>query len=354
DHNKLEIISKMRCVYLCAQKHLPIFAYPDIVNLMNINFKNQTELINESEVQTLAPPFFGPKKDKLSSDVLESSNYAEYANSVSGNTFLYAIAIAIEESVLEELKKSTSWSLLIDESNTITHDKTCAIVSKHIANNIPVLRYLGLIELEEVDAMGIMNNLNNFFLAKMLEPLKLLHFGSDGDTLAGKDSAKDVPYFFDYEITIKELYAYFANFHSRWQNLQLIQAQDNEAPELSILQLRAQNLLEELDADFILATKFLADILSIILALCKVFQSDYIALSDVHQELNKTINSITIEFIGYPDENIDPTLGTHLRDYCTQNLIDIIPNFVKEFAKAMIINLQSRFPNTTLYCYAYF
>ncbi|KAF0522608.1 zinc finger protein [Gigaspora margarita] len=39
DHNKLEIISKMRCVYLCAQKHLPMFAYPDIVNLMNINFK---------------------------------------------------------------------------------------------------------------------------------------------------------------------------------------------------------------------------------------------------------------------------------------------------------------------------
>ncbi|KAF0522609.1 zinc finger protein [Gigaspora margarita] len=101
----------------------------------------------------------------------------------------------------------------------------------------------------------------------------------------------------------------------------------------------AQNLLEELDANFILATKFLADILSIILALCKVFQSDYVALSDIHQELNKTINSITIKFIGYPDENIDPTLGTHLRDYCTQNSIDIIPNFVKEFAKAMIINL---------------
>ncbi|CAG8854895.1 45909_t:CDS:2, partial [Gigaspora margarita] len=151
--------------------------------------------------------------------------------------------------------------------NTITHDKTCAIVSKHIANNIPVLRYLGLIKLEEVDAMGIMNNLNNFFLAKMLEPLKLLHFGSDGDSkmigirnsvsaklkklnpfmsnchciahrlaLAGKDSAKDVLYFLDYEITIKELYTYFANSHSRWQNLQLIQAQDNETPELSILQ----------------------------------------------------------------------------------------------------------------------
>ncbi|KAF0428013.1 zinc finger protein [Gigaspora margarita] len=80
----------------------------------------------------------------------------------------------------------------------------------------------------------------------MLEPLKLLHFGSDGDSkmigirngvsaklkklnpfmsncyciahqlaLAEKASAKDVPYFLDYEITIKELYAYFANSHSR-------------------------------------------------------------------------------------------------------------------------------------------
>ncbi|CAG8685458.1 29278_t:CDS:2, partial [Racocetra persica] len=351
DYNKLEIISKMRCVYLCAQKHLPIFAYPDIINLMNLNLKNQTKLVYDSEVQTLTPPFFGPKKEKLVTDFSEnSSNYAEYTNSVSGTTFLHAIAAVIEESVLEETRKSSAWSLLIDESNTITHNKTCAIVSKHVANNIPVLRYLGLIELKEVDA-----------IAKILEPSKLLHFGSDGDSkmigvrngvatklkklnpfmsnchciahrlaLAGKDSAKDVPYFLDYEITIKELYAYFANSHTKSQQ-------------------RAQNLLEELDADFILATKFLADILSIISALCKIFQSDYVAFSDIHQELNKTIHSITIEFIGYPDENIEPTLGTHLHDYCIQYSVDVIPNFVKEFANAIIINLKYRFPNTVLY-----
>ncbi|CAG8807037.1 44943_t:CDS:2, partial [Gigaspora margarita] len=70
---------------------------------------NKLEIISKIEVQTLAPPFFGPKKEKLSSDFLESSNYAEYTNPVSGNTFLYAIATAIEESVLEELKKSTAW-----------------------------------------------------------------------------------------------------------------------------------------------------------------------------------------------------------------------------------------------------
>ncbi|CAG8580003.1 26650_t:CDS:2, partial [Gigaspora margarita] len=211
NYNKLEIISKMRCVYLYAQKHLPIFAYPDIVNLININFKNQTELIYESEVQTLALPFFGTKKETLSSDFLESSNYAEYTNPVSENMVLYTIATAIEELVLKELK-----------------------------------------------------------------------------------------------------------------NLQLGVSQDNETPELSILQVVSTRWLSLSNAesnlhqiifsiiDALQADAFLADILSIISALCKVFQSDYVALSDVHQELNKTINSITIEFIGYPDENIDPTLGTHL------------------------------------------
>ncbi|CAG8555013.1 2027_t:CDS:2 [Cetraspora pellucida] len=330
DYNKLEIISKMRCVYLCAQKHFPIFAYSDIINLMNLNLKNQTELVYDSEVQTLTPPFFGPKKKKLVTDFSEnSSNYAEYTNSVSETTFLHAIATVIEESVLEETRKSSAWT-------------------------------------------------------KMLDPSKLLHFGSDGDSkmievrngvatklkklnpfmsnchciahrlaLAEKDSAKDVPYFLDYEITIKELYAYFANSHT----------QNEESPELVILQVvstrwlslsnsvsnlhqiifsvidalqnnvinnftaksqqRAQNLLGELDADFILATKFLADILSIISALCKIFQSDYVAFSDIHQELNKTIHFITIEFIGYPDENIEPTLGTHLHDYLLYNAMRI-------------------------------
>ncbi|KAF0418305.1 zinc finger protein [Gigaspora margarita] len=111
-----------------------------------------------------------------------SSNYAEYNNPVSRTTFLHAIATVIVESVLEKTRNSSAWSLLINESNMITHNKTCAIVSKHIANNIHELRYLGLIELKEIDAIDIIDNLNNFFLAKMLEPSKLLHFGSDGDS----------------------------------------------------------------------------------------------------------------------------------------------------------------------------
>ncbi|CAG8551709.1 5704_t:CDS:2 [Ambispora gerdemannii] len=101
----------------------------------------------------------------------------------------------------------------------------------------------------------------------------------------------------------------------------------------------AQALPDQLDAEFILATKFLADILSTISSLCKVFQSDYVALSDVHQELNKAIDSITVEFISYPKYNILSTFGFHLCEYLDEITIAVIPDFVKEFAQAMVINL---------------
>ncbi|CAG8641291.1 11425_t:CDS:2, partial [Racocetra fulgida] len=108
------------------------------------------------------PTFFGLKKEKFSFNSLKGfSNYAEYTNSVFEATFLHAIAIVIEESVLEETKKLSAWSLLIDEN---------------------------------------------------------------------------ISYFLDYEVTIKELYAYFVNSHNQWQNFLIFQVQDEEFLELLILQ----------------------------------------------------------------------------------------------------------------------
>jgi hypothetical protein len=48
-----------------------------------------------------------------------------------------------------------------------------------MVGNIPILHYLGLIELLETDASAIMRNLENFFVAKMLKTDDLMHFGSD-------------------------------------------------------------------------------------------------------------------------------------------------------------------------------
>lgn len=63
---------------------------------------------------------------------------------------------------------------MIDESNTVTKEKTLAIVSKHIISNIPVYRFVGLIELKDCSANGIMKELNKFFEDKNLSVLSLV------------------------------------------------------------------------------------------------------------------------------------------------------------------------------------
>ncbi|RIB30268.1 hypothetical protein C2G38_2054395, partial [Gigaspora rosea] len=137
----------MRCVYLCAKRHFAVEAFPDLIELTNLQVQNQIELIYDKPPITVAPTIFGPKRIYLNTASEPSlnnqlSNYATYDNPKAGAEFLHAIAAVIEEDILAEVRKSPSWSILIDESNTITYDKTCSIVSKHIVENIPVLRYL--------------------------------------------------------------------------------------------------------------------------------------------------------------------------------------------------------------------
>ncbi|CAG8816128.1 26621_t:CDS:2, partial [Gigaspora margarita] len=51
--------------------------------------------------------------------------------------------------------------------------------TKYITQNTPVLRYLGMIELENCSAESITNNLERFIIAKSLNIENLSHFGSD-------------------------------------------------------------------------------------------------------------------------------------------------------------------------------
>ena len=137
----------------------------------------------------------------------------------------------------------------------------------------------------------------------------------------------------------------------------IISALDDDATnnKCNKTQQRAQRLREDIDSEFILATKFLADILFTFSNLTKIFQSDYVALSDVHIQLNAVIDSITTEFISSGDnpndiDYISPTYGNHLREYMS-DLIEpnILPIAFKEFATALVNNLRLRFPDTGIY-----
>ncbi|EXX63483.1 uncharacterized protein OCT59_017532 [Rhizophagus irregularis] len=69
---------------------------------------------------------------------------------------------------------------MIDETNSITDEKHLAVVSRHISHNVPVTRYLGMINLDELTAEAIAFDLKSFIIAKGLKVENLLHFGSDG------------------------------------------------------------------------------------------------------------------------------------------------------------------------------
>ncbi|CAG8851783.1 5958_t:CDS:2, partial [Gigaspora margarita] len=163
--------------------------------------------------------------------------------------------------------------------------------------------------------------------------------------LVGKDSAEEVSYFKNYKVVLKEIYIYFATSHQKWQHLKLFQSLDNEDPQLAILRVVnalydeafndsctktrqwAKALYDDNDSEFILATKYLANILSII-----------------------TIKSITLEFIGYEDDDIAPTCEYYLREYINNTLeFDELPSIFKEFALAFIKNLCQRFPDVGIY-----
>ena len=108
------------------------------------------------------------------------SKYGSYNNHMSGIDFLDSIAYTIKKSLFEELNSSIYWSIMIDETNSVDDDKYLAIVGKYIVNNIPYMRYLGMVNLDSTDGENIFNQIIIFCNTKEISYDKIIHFGSDG------------------------------------------------------------------------------------------------------------------------------------------------------------------------------
>jgi hypothetical protein len=61
-----------------------------------------------------------------------------------------------------------------------TGEKTLALVSKHMVNNVTTLRYLGITAVSDASAESLLEAIDSFILQKGLPANKLYHFGSDG------------------------------------------------------------------------------------------------------------------------------------------------------------------------------
>ncbi|CAG8844397.1 14409_t:CDS:2, partial [Gigaspora margarita] len=244
------------------------------------------------------------------------SEYGSYINDHAGRQFIAAIARVIEEATLNELQTSKAWSLIIDESNTISNKKNLAIVSRHILHNLLIFHYLGIVKLQSASSKAILDELNRFILAKhlLLETLYHLevmhpfltehHCISHCLALASKDAAEQTPYFETYNETL--------SLSNVVNNL------------YQIINFVISTLLEN-------ASKGQ-----------KTAQQLH-NISEVTMQVNAIIESITTDFIG--TTNVQPIFGTILLCFMKQN--NILSNnlllFIQEFAINTVTNIKLRF-----------
>jgi len=177
DKDKLTIIQQMQCVYFAAKNYISLNVYPKLCHLVKLKDQSTT-----TSPQVLALP-----KQIVDNTISTRSNYGTYTNNKSGKTLEQSIANIIKQELRREIRNSPFWSIMIDETTSISDEKHLAIVSKHMSHNVPVLRFIGLIELENCTANSILEQMLKFIQVNELNLDNLIHFGSDGaSTMVGK------------------------------------------------------------------------------------------------------------------------------------------------------------------------
>jgi hypothetical protein len=107
----------------------------------------------------------------------------------------------------------------------------------------------------------------------------------------------------------------------------------------------AEILYEQIDQTFISATMYLADLTNILKKLINVFQLEYLSISLFRSQLDSTLETIQIEFIGS-----EPNYGTIFKKYLEEHN-SYVPQFVTEYSVAIIKAIKNRFPESELYGY---
>ncbi|CAB5395525.1 unnamed protein product [Rhizophagus irregularis] len=108
------------------------------------------------------------------------SSYGTYQNHNLGKEMEKSITSIIKQELYQEINDSPFWSIMIDETTSISDEKHLAMVFKHFSHNVPVLSYIGLIELEDCTTDNILTQILEFIQNNGLNLDNLIHFGSDG------------------------------------------------------------------------------------------------------------------------------------------------------------------------------
>ncbi|CAG8691472.1 679_t:CDS:2, partial [Gigaspora margarita] len=293
--DQIKVMRNIRNLYFLIEHNLSTNIFEDLCKLSEIQHHEEQ---NQFEYSNKTLNIFD---NNQLTDNNERAPYGSYQNNVLVREFIESIGRVIEQEIFQELHDTGGWSLMIDESNTISNEKTLAIVSKHsivLAN--PIYQFLGLILLPDNTANTIVAEMNQFFQAKNILYDDLMHICMDGTStmtgihvgvatqlkkknpfilehhyishklaLAAKDAAKKVEEFKPYEKIVHSIYSYFSRSPEHMMHLRMIEENIGNL-HLTVLNIIETHLCENIVAEalynsinenFIITTKFFADIL---------------------------------------------------------------------------------------------
>ncbi|CAG8532737.1 9312_t:CDS:2 [Dentiscutata erythropus] len=167
----------------------------------------------KQEIALAKLPYFVQMSYELESPFIVDGSIT-YENEVSGHEFAFAISNIIKAEIWEEIRESVSFGIMIDESTDISTNKhiDIYIMYPNISGNIKT-HFLQLLALEQSDTKQSLQ------------------------TLACKDSQKQLDYFIIAEATIKDVYKFYKNSAKRINILQEYQ-QILDFPKLRLKKLK--------------------------------------------------------------------------------------------------------------------
>ena len=344
-----------------------------------------------------------------------------YTSYCSHLDLLTAINASVEEKVDENLRESPFIGLVIDKSTDVAVYKKLVIYARVVIKGQPFIHFLRDVNIIDGKAETIVKALEEFFTGKGLGMAKITSLASDGASvmvgrkngvgarlrseyvpylvqvhciahrlaLAAANACKKVPFFDQFQCTIKQVYRFYTNSPVRYNSLRQLQQVLEDDPCLRTITLKepasfrwlsmhqavkavfsvfpalclqldnecaekgspdAKGLLTKLrSVKFVFSLALLLDVLEPITKLSKVFQGDLIDISIVRPAVDSTIAVL---------EDLQANAGLHLRQVqdATQNgtylgikILDtelLRTSFQKdqrEYVGKLISNLQKRF-----------
>ncbi|CAG8760080.1 38460_t:CDS:2 [Gigaspora margarita] len=146
--NDIKIIRQIKCVYFAAKKHLSFNVYPDLYSLVadRDNISSDPQILKFSALSL-----------EESEGSKEYKSYGSYLNPIAAQNFAIAIVHIIEKELISEIRSAKNWSIIIDESNSID-EKHLVIVAQYMALNVPVIRYMSVMKLDDYDRNIFLKN----------------------------------------------------------------------------------------------------------------------------------------------------------------------------------------------------